>query len=216
VSIILLGKKKGMARLFNEKGEIIPVSVIELENGTVVNKKTSEKHGYEAIQLGFLDIKENKLNKPESGYLKKSGISPKKYLKESRIGKGELEKYNIGDEINISYFSKGDYIDVSGKSIGKGFAGGVKRWGWHGGDDTHGSMFHRAPGSVGASAFPSRTYKGHRLPGRMGGKRVTVQSLLIVDLKEDLNLIIVKGALPGPKGSYIEIRKAKKKAFVSK
>jgi len=216
VSIILLGKKKGMARLFNEKGEIIPVSVIELAQGTVVTKKTSEKDGYEAVQLAFFDVKEKSLKKPELQYLKKMGLGPKKYLKESRLDKEESQKYENGSTIGVSYFSKGDYIDVSGKSIGKGFAGGIKRWGWHGGDDAHGSMFHRAPGSIGASAFPSRTYKGHNLPGRMGGKRVTVQNLMVIEIKEDLNLIIVKGALPGPKGSLIEIRKAKRKVLASK
>ncbi|MEW6534937.1 MAG: 50S ribosomal protein L3 [Candidatus Auribacterota bacterium] len=215
MSIVLLGKKIGMTRVFTDKGDRVPVTVISVESGTVVYKKTLEKDGYESLQLGFADIKEKKVTNPQKGHYEKAGVSSRKYLKESRVSKDVFEQYNVGDVITSDVFGKGDFVDVAAKSIGKGFAGGVKRWGYRGGRDTHGSMFHRAPGSIGASAYPSRVLKGLKLPGRMGGKRITAQSIEIIERRDEGNIIIVKGSVPGPKGGIVEIRKAKKKLSAS-
>lgn len=216
MSIVLLGRKKGMARVFNDNGDMVPVSIIELSPGMVVTKKTKEKDGYEALQLGFEEGKENKIKKPVLGQFKKAGVAPKKYIRESKVDKSTFDKYNTGDSIDITYFSKDDFVDISGTSIGKGFAGGVKRWHYRGGDDSHGSMFHRAPGSIGASAFPSRVLKGTKLPGHMGNQRVTVQNVKVISVRNDESVILVKGAVPGPKGCLVEVRKAKKKVSAGK
>lgn len=215
MSIVLLGKKIGMTRVFTDTGDRVPVTVIAVEAGTVVAKKTLEQDGYESLQLGFGDIKEKKVTKPQKGHYEKAGVSSKKYLKESRVSKEDFEKFNVGDVINSDVFEKGDFVDVSAKSIGKGFAGSIKRWGFSGGRKSHGSMFHRAPGSIGASAYPARVMKGKRLPGRMGGKRITAQSIEVVERRDEGNIVILKGCVPGPKGGMVEIRKAKKKQSVS-
>jgi len=200
-----------MTKVFTDKGEMVPVSVIKINPGTVLAKKTKETDGYQALQLGFEKIKEKKVNKPMAGYYAKIGIEPKRYIKESRIDDKLLEQYNVGDELNASFFTKGEYIDVSGKSKGKGFAGVIKRWNFHGGRKTHGSMFHRAPGAIGSAADPARVFKGTKLPGRMGGIRSTVQNVVVVDIKEEGNIILVRGAVPGAKNGIVQVRKAIKK-----
>ena len=210
MSIVLLGRKKGMTRVFNEKGEVIPVSVIEVEPGTVLDKRTEDKNQYTALQLGFEDRKEKLVKKPQKGFFAKIKQTPKRYIRESRVTQEVLDSYQIGDQIDLKIFEKGELVDVSAKSLGKGFAGVMKRWNFHGGRKTHGSMFHRAPGSIGASADPSRVFKGTRLPGRMGGKRATVQSIQVVDVREADNVVLVRGGVPGPRGGVVEIRKAKK------
>lgn len=214
MSIVLLGKKLGMTKVFTENGDRIPVTVLAVEPGIVVAKKNSERDGYDSLQLGFVEMKESKMTKPLQGHFAKANTSPRRYLRESRVSKEQYEQYTVGDVIDLSIFEEGSYLDIAAKSIGKGFAGGVKRWGFKGGRDTHGSMFHRAPGSIGASAYPSRVMKGKKLPGRMGGKRVTAQNVQIISCRAEDSLILVKGAVPGPKGSYVEMRAAKKKSAV--
>jgi len=211
VSVVLLGKKIGMTKVFDDKGEMIPVSVIEINTGTVLAKKTKKTDGYEALQIGFGKIKVNKVNKPMSGYFAKIGLEPKRYIKESRTDAKTLEQYNVGDQLNASFFTKGEYVDVSAKSKGKGFAGVIKRWNFHGGRKTHGSMFHRSPGAIGAAADPARVFKGTKLPGRMGGIRSTVQNIIVVDVREQENVILVRGSIPGFNSAVVQVRKAIKK-----
>lgn len=211
MSIVLLGRKKGMTQVFDENGLVIPVSVIEIQPGVVIDKKTAERDGYTALQVGFETIKEKLVRKPQLVSFKKKGVAAKRFVRESRVTHDVLESYSPGDEVNLSVFEKGEYVDVSAKSLGKGFAGVIKRWNFSGGRKTHGSMFHRAPGAIGASADPSRVFKGTRLPGRMGGKRATVQNLQVVDIRENDNTVLIKGGVPGPRGGMVEIRKAKKK-----
>ncbi|MCD6459099.1 50S ribosomal protein L3 [bacterium] len=211
MSVVLLGKKIGMTKVFDDKGEMIPVSVIEINTGTVLAKKTKKTDGYEALQIGFGKIKVNKVNKPMSGYFAKIGLEPKRYIKESRTDAKTLEQYNVGDQLNASFFTKGEYVDVSAKSKGKGFAGVIKRWNFHGGRKTHGSMFHRSPGAIGAAADPARVFKGTKLPGRMGGIRSTVQNIIVVDVREQENVILVRGSIPGFNSAVVQVRKAIKK-----
>ena len=200
----ILGKKLGMTQVFTEDGLVIPVTVIEAGPITVTQKKTVENDGYEAIQVGYTDVKEVKLTKPEKGHLDKAGVAPKKYLREFRF-EGETA-YNVGDEIKVDIFAEGDKIDVTGISKGKGFAGSIKRWGSHRGPMTHGSGYHRRPGSLGACSTPSRVMKNKKLPGHMGVEQVTVQNLDVVKVDVEKNLILVKGAVPGPKGGLLTIK----------
>lgn len=212
MGIGIIGKKLKMTQVFKEDGEVVPVTLIECREGYVVDLKTEEKDGYNAIKLGFEEINEKKLNKPLLGYLKKRNLPPLKILKEFRFeNKEQMKDFKIGDKIRIdNIFKEGDYIDVTGKSIGKGFQGVVKRHGFHGGPATHGSMSHRAPGSIGSTA-PQRVVKGRRMAGHMGSERVTVQNLQIFKILNDENLIMVKGAVPGPSNSYLILKKAIKK-----
>lgn len=197
----IIGRKLGMTQIFVEGGRVIPVTVIEAEPGAVVEVKTIEKHGYEAVKVGFFEVrKEKTLTKPELGVFKKVGLKPYKILREFPIG-----GLKVGDTISVEGFSKGDKVSVSGISKGKGFQGVMKRHNFKGGPDSHGSMFNRAPGSIGASSFPSRVWKNQGLPGHMGSERVTVKNLEIVDVRE--NLLLIKGAVPGAKNSIVEVRK---------
>ncbi len=200
----ILGKKLGMTQVFTEDGLVIPVTVIEAGPITVTQRKTVENDGYEAIQVGYTDVKEVKLTKPEKGHLDKAGIAPKRYLREFRF-EDEIT-YNVGDEIKVDIFAEGDKIDVTGISKGKGFAGSIKRWGSHRGPMTHGSGYHRRPGSLGACSTPSRVMKNKKLPGHMGVEQVTVQNLDVVKVDVEKNLILVKGAVPGPKGGLLTIK----------
>ena len=200
----ILGKKLGMTQVFTEDGLVIPVTVIEAGPITVTQRKTVENDGYEAIQVGYTDVKEVKLTKPEKGHLDKAGIAPKKYLREFRF-EDEIT-YNVGDEIKVDIFAEGDKIDVTGISKGKGFAGSIKRWGSHRGPMTHGSGYHRRPGSLGACSTPSRVMKNKKLPGHMGVEQVTVQNLDVVKVDVEKKLILVKGAVPGPKGGLLTIK----------
>lgn len=202
----ILGKKIGMTQIF-EEDEVVPVTVLKAGPCVVVRKKEEEKDGYTAIQLGFEEIDERKLTKPQLGYFRKYGISPKRYLCEVRLNKETCSSYNAGDEIKVSVFEKGDLVRVTGVSKGKGFAGVMKRHGFSGGPASHGAgQWHRRPGSIGASSDPSRVFKGKKMPGRMGGKRVTVRNLRIVDIVEEENLLLVKGAVPGKNGSIVLVR----------
>ena len=203
----LIGRKVGMTQLFGSDGEQIPVTVIEAGPCTVVQVRTKATHGYDAIQIGFEPQKKN-VTKPMAGHFKKVNVSPLRHLREIRLEK--VDGYQVGQNLDVSLFSPGELVDVTGTSKGKGFQGGVKRHGWHGGDATHGSMFHRAPGSIGASSDPSRVWPGHRLPGRMGGVRRTVLNLEVVRVMPDQQLLLVKGALPGPNGQILMVRKSVK------
>lgn len=204
----LIGKKLGMTEVFSDEGVFVPVTVIEMEPSVVVQKKTADKDGYEALQLGYGRVSQRKLTKPLQGHQKKADKGFFRCLKEF---KGDTEGYEVGQEITIDMFSPGDYVDVVGTTKGKGFAGVIKRHGFGGGRATHGSMFHRAPGSIGASADPSRVFKGTRLPGHMGVERKTVQNLVVWAVRPELNALLVKGAVPGSKNSFVMVNQALKK-----
>jgi len=203
----LIGKKIGMTQTFDEVGNVVPVTVIKAGPCTVIQKKTKEKDGYSAIQLTLIEeTGRKKPVRPLTGHYAKSGIPPGKVLREFQFS--EQAEVKEGDQFFVDIFQVGEKVDVLGTSKGKGFAGVVKRWGFHGGKDTHGSMFHRAPGSIGASAFPSRVMKGKRLPGHMGTQQVTVKNLTVIEADRKNNLLMVKGAVPGSKGVYVLIKKA--------
>ncbi len=204
----ILGKKIGMTQIFTEDGVVIPVTVIEAGPVSVVQKKTVENDGYNAIQVGYVDAKDKALNKPEKGHLAKANVSGKKVLKEFRLD--DDSAYNVGDEIKADIFQEGDKIDVTGISKGHGYAGTVKRWGTHRGPMTHGSGYHRGVGSMGACSTPSRVMKNKRLPGHMGVEQVTVQNLDVVKVDAEKNIILVKGAVPGPKGGVVTIKNSVK------
>ena len=204
----LIGKKVGMTQIFDENGKIVPVTAIEVGPCTVTQIKTVEQDGYTAVQLGYGDVKESKLNKPELGKFKKSNIAPKKYLKEVRLD--SIEGIKVGDELKADVFAEGDKVDIQGTSKGKGFQGVIKRWGQSRGPMGHGSMYHRRPGSMGSTSTPGRVYKGKRLPGHMGVQIVTIQNLAIVKVDTDKNVILVKGSVPGAKGSILKIKSSVK------
>ena len=198
----IIGRKVGMSQIFDEKGHVIPVTVIEAGPCVVTQKKTSEKDGYEAVQLGYEDIREAKLSKPELGHLNKAGVSPKKYLREFDLDNAsELE---LGAIIKADTFKSGDFVDVTGTSKGHGYTGVIKRWNASRGRMTHGGgPVHRHAGSMGSCSTPSRVFKGKRLPGHLGAERVTIQNLKVVKVDAENNLIAIKGAIPGPKGSVV-------------
>lgn len=200
----ILGRKIGMTQIFGENGELIPVSVVEAGPLVVVQKKTIEKDGYNAIQVGFCDMKEKKANKPLKGHFGKAEAGLKEVLQEIRVE--DPEEFQLGQEIKADIFEAGDKIDIIGTSKGKGTQGVVKRHGFATGHQTHGSKFHRMPGGMGASAYPGKVWKGHRMAGRMGNERVTVQNLEVVRVDADKNLILIKGAIPGPKKGFVTIQ----------
>jgi large subunit ribosomal protein L3 len=202
----LIGKKMGMTQQFDEKGNAIPITIIKVGPCTVIQRRTEEKDGYSAVQLGFVEEKpKRKPNKAQEGHFKKAGVPPTKVLREFQYEtKQEVKE---GDQFDVDIFQVGETVDVVGSSKGKGFAGVIKRWGFHGGKASHGSMFHRAPGSIGCSADPSRVMKGKKLPGQMGDERVTVKNLLIVETDKEHNLLVVKGAVPVAKVGYLLIKK---------
>jgi large subunit ribosomal protein L3 len=200
----ILGRKHGMTQIFDEKGEVIPVTVIEAGPCVVVQKKTTETDGYNAIQVGFGDVKEKRLTKPLIGHFKKAGVPFKRYLREFRLD--DVSGYEVGSEIKVDIFKPGDRVDVTGISKGKGFAGVVKRYGANRGPMSHGSKYHRRVGSMGATTDPGRTFKGKIMPGHMGHERVTIQNLEVVKVDPELNLLLVKGSVPGPKGSLLIIK----------
>lgn len=201
----ILGKKVGMTQIFNDDGLAIPVTVIEAGPVTVVQKKTNDNDGYESIKVGYVDVAEKKLSKPEKGQFSKVKVAAKKHLREFRLE--DAAKYEVGQEIKVGdMFEPGERIDVSGLSKGKGFQGTIKRYGQSGGHETHGSMYHRRVGSMGANTSPARVFKGKKLPGHMGMDNVTVQNLDIVRVDNERNLLLVKGAVPGPKGGLLVIK----------
>jgi large subunit ribosomal protein L3 len=210
----LIGRKVGMTQVFGDDGSQLPVTVIEAGPCTVVGVRTKTSHGYDALQLGF-EAKKKNVTKPVAGVYKKLNLTPMRVLRETRFDKSAAEKissYEVGQTLNVEMFAPGDIVDVVGVTKGKGFQGGVKRHGWSGGDATHGSMFHRAPGSIGASSDPSRVWPGHHLPGRMGGARRTVLNVRVVRVLPEQNLVLVRGAVPGANGGYVMIRKSVKTA----
>lgn len=205
----ILGKKIGMTQVFTEDGLSIPVTAVQAGPISVVQLKTKEQDGYCAVKVGYYDIKESRANKPEKGAFTKAGVAPKRYLKEFCTDSND--GFEIGKEINVGeMFSEGDVIDVSGISKGKGFAGTIKRYRTARGRETHGSHFHRRPGSMGGASNPSRVFKGKKLPGHMGAEKVTVQNLVVVKIYEDKNILLIKGAVPGPKGGFLVINEAVK------
>lgn len=204
----ILGKKVGMTQVFTESGELVPVTVIEAKPNVVLQVKTVETDGYNAVQLGFDDKRNVLSNQPEQGHVKKADTSPKRFIREIRDA--ELGDVEVGSEITVETFKQGDIIDVTGTSKGKGFQGVIKRHNQSRGPETHGSRYHRRPGSMGQAADPARVFKGKKLPGRMGGQTTTIQNLEIVRVDADKNVILVKGNVPGPKKSMVEIRSAKK------
>ena len=204
----LVGKKLGMTRLFTEDGRWIDVTVLKAGPCTVVQRKTKETDGYDAVQLGYEDVDEKRCNKPLRGHFKKAGIAPKRTLRELRVG--ENSELGQGDEVKADIFATGDRVDVSGKSKGKGFAGVIKRHGFSGGPGGHGSHLHRAPGSIGQSATPSKVYKGKKMPGHMGNHRVTVRNLEVVTVDPERNLLMVRGCVPGANGGVVMVKKTSK------
>jgi len=203
----ILGKKIGMTQVFAENGEVIPVTVIEATPNVVLQKKTVESDGYEAIQLGFADVKENRITKPAKGHAEKANTTPKRFIKEFRGV--ETGAYEVGQEVKVDIFAEGDVIDVTGISKGKGFQGAIKRHNQSRGPMSHGSRYHRRPGSMGPVA-PNRVFKGKLLPGRMGGEQITIQNLEVVKVDTERNLILVKGNVPGARKSYVTIKTAVK------
>ena len=205
----ILGIKLGMTQVFAEDGTAVPCTVLQAGPCVVVQRRTKDKDGYEAVQLGLVEfIKPQRVNKPRAGHFKKASVAPMRCLGEVRIEDSKDES-KPGDRVLVDAFKVGELVDVRGVSKGKGFQGGVKRWHYRGGDASHGSMFHRAPGGIGASSFPSRVWKGQHFPGHMGNEYKTSKNLRVVKIDPDENLLLVRGAVPGPAGSYIFIRKAK-------
>ena len=212
----ILGRKLGMTQIFTEEGRVVPVTVVESGNNFVLRSKTVESDGYNAVQIGFGDIKEKNVNKPLKGHFEKAGVKAVRFIREMRLS--APSEYNVGDTIGVDIFAAGDLVDVVGTSKGKGFAGGIKRHNFARGPMGHGSKSHREPGSTGAmiSGPGGRVLKGKKLPGRMGGERVTVQRLTVVRVDADRNLILIKGAIPGPKKGFVVIKDTVKPAKAAK
>ncbi len=203
----IIGKKVGMTQIFAPDGTVTPVTVIKAGPCVVVQLKTVSTDGYEAVQIGLVEEKTQKnVNKPMKGHFARAGVPPTRILREFRVENGAAS-VNVGDKVLVDQFSENDVVDVIGTSKGRGFAGFIKRHGFGGGRATHGSMFHRAPGSIGASAYPSRVIKGTRMAGHMGVERKTIKNLKVVKVNADENILLVKGAVPGPNGAYVLIRK---------
>ena len=200
----IIGKKIGMTQIFDENGKVVPVTVVEAGPCVVVQKKTSDNDGYEAIQVGFEEIREKLVNKPRKGQFAKAGTTLRRTLKEFRLD--DISQYEVGQEIKADVFEAGDKVDVAGVSKGKGFQGCIKRWNQHTGDMTHGSKFKRAPGSMGASSDPSKVFKNKRMPGHMGSVNTTVINLEIVKVIAEKNLILIKGGIPGPNKARVVIK----------
>ena len=204
----LIGRKVGMTQIFDEEGKVIPVTAIEVGPCTVTQIKTVEQDGYTAVQLGFGEVKERKLNKPELGHLSKNKLAPKKYLREFRLD--SVEGMKVGDELKADVFAVGDKVDVQGTSKGKGFQGVIKRHGQSRGPMGHGSMYHRRPGSMGPTSTPGRVFKGKKLPGHMGAQTISIQNLEVIRVDLDKNVILVKGSVPGTKGAILKVKSSVK------
>lgn len=204
----IIGKKVGMTQIFDEKGKVVPVTVVEAGPCVVLQKKTVENDGYAAIQVAYGEVKERLVNKPMKGHFQKAGVSLKKHIKEFRLE--DISSYEVGNEIKADIFQAGDKVDVSGISKGKGFQGTIKRWNGHRGPMTHGSKFHRAVGSMGGSSDPARTFKNKKMPGHMGHVNTTVINLEVVKVMAEKNLILIKGGVPGPNKNIVVIRNSVK------
>jgi large subunit ribosomal protein L3 len=204
----ILARKVGMTQVYDENGRVIPVTVLEAGPCRVVQVKNMDTDGYNSIQLGFVDKKEQRVNRPMTGHFKKAKLKPLRYLREFKVE--DSGQFKTGQEIKADSFAAGDYVDISAISRGKGFAGSIKKMGFSRGPKTHGSHYHRGPGSLGSVA-PARVFKGRRLPGRMGGWRRTIQNLVVVDADAEKNILLVKGSVPGPRGGLLEIKESVKK-----
>lgn len=213
----VLGKKVGMTQVFDESGEVVPVTIIEAGPCFVTQKKTVKQDGYTAIQLGFKEVKPKRLTQPQRGHLRKNNLPPLRYLREIRMSEGDLEDYEVGQKISIGIFEVGEIVDVVGTSKGRGFAGVVKRHGFRGGPKTRGqSDRHRAPGSIGQTTTPGRVYKGKRMAGRMGNQRVSAQDLQVVLVDPQRNLLAVKGSVPGARNGLLLIKEGRKTTVMRK
>lgn len=206
----IIGIKLGMTQVFAADGTLVPCTVLQAGPCVVVQRRKKDKDGYDAVQLGLVEfVKPQRVNKPMTGHFKKADVAPMRMLREVGI-EDSKDETKVGDRVLVDNFQPGELVDVSGVSKGKGFQGGVKRWHYRGGDATHGSMFHRAPGGIGGSSFPSRVWPNQHFPGHMGNERKTSKNLKVVKVDTEENLLLVRGAVPGPNGAYIVIRKAKK------
>ncbi len=204
----IIGKKIGMTQIFDEKGNVIPVTVIETAGNVVTQVKTVETDGYNSIQLGYGEVKAKHINKPLEGHFKKAGVENKKHLREFRME--DVQSYKVGDEVKAEIFTAGEKVDIQGTSKGKGFQGVIRRHGQHRGPMTHGSMYHRRPGSMGQRSTPGRVFKGKKLPGHMGRLTVTIQNLEVVKVDTDKNVLLVKGSVPGAKGAILKVKSSVK------
>jgi large subunit ribosomal protein L3 len=207
MNIGLLGQKVGMTRVYDESGTVVPVTVVLAEPNTVVQVKSQETDGYRAVQVGHGEMRPSRVSKPLLGHFQKSDIEPRRNLREFRLGDGD-EEPTLGQDLTVTHFEAGQYVDVIGLSKGKGFQGVMRRHGFHGQPASHGSKMHRRPGSIGQGSTPGQTRKNAKLPGHMGNKRVTVQNLLVVQVRQDENVLLIRGAIPGPNGSLIVVRSA--------
>jgi large subunit ribosomal protein L3 len=206
----IIGIKLGMTRIFADDGAAVPCTVLQAGPCVVVQRRGKQTDGYDAVQLGLVEfVKPQRISKPMTGHFKKANVAPMRMLREVRLEESNDET-KVGDRVLVDRFAPGELVDVTGVSKGKGFQGGVKRWHYRGGDATHGSMFHRAPGGIGASSFPSRVWPGQHFPGHMGHERKTVKNLRVVKIDAEENLLLVRGAVPGPTGCYLLIRKSKR------
>ena len=208
MKIGLLGRKVGMTRIYDDHGRVTPVTVIEVGGNVPLEIKTEDKHGYSAVQVGYHDQKEQRVNKPELGHFKKHGATAKKLVREFRLPTGTKLEGTV--DLSVSQFAAGDLVDVIGQSKGKGFQGVVKKHGMHGQPQSHGSMMHRRNGAIGQRSTPGRIWKNMGMPGHMGDKRVTVQNLRVAQIREGENIILISGAVPGANGSYVVVRPSKK------
>jgi len=212
----IIGIKLGMTQIFAEDGNLVGVTVLQAGPCVVVQRRTKDKDGYDAAQLGLVEfVKPQRINKALTGHFKKANVAPVKVLREVRLPESKDET-KVGDRVLVDNFKAGELVDVIGVSKGRGFAGGVKRWHYAGGDATHASMFHRAPGGIGGSSFPSRVWKNQHFPGHLGNEQVTAKNLKVIKVDADENLLLVRGSVPGPSGTYIFIHKAKKAAKKAK
>ncbi|MBI1898974.1 MAG: 50S ribosomal protein L3 [Acidobacteria bacterium] len=206
----ILGKKIGMTQVFGPEGQVVPVTLLKTGPCVVTQRKTPASDGYDAVQLGLVEfVKASRISKPASGHLKKAGVDGAKYQRELRLGRGDRD-LKPGDRVLVDEFRPRDKVDITGVSKGRGFAGFVKRHHFRGGDASHGSMFHRAPGSIGGSSYPSRVFPGMRAAGQMGSQQVTVRNLEVIEVDADDHVLMVKGAVPGPNGGYVVVRRAKR------
>lgn len=200
----MIGQKIGMTQLFDDDGKLVPVTVIQAGPCVVVQKRTQQRDGYEALQLGFGELAERKVNRPADGHFRKAGVEPTRLLREFLVDNGD--DFEPGQILNVDMFAPGQYVDVRGISRGKGFAGSIKRHGFARGPMSHGSRYHRGSGGLSAATFPGRVFKGRKMPGRMGGRTVTARGLAVVQVDAENNLLVIKGSIPGAKGSFVEIR----------
>jgi large subunit ribosomal protein L3 len=206
----IIGIKLGMTRVFADDGAAVPCTVLQAGPCVVVQRRGKQTDGYDAVQLGLVEfVKPQRISKPMTGHFKKANVAPMRMLRELRLEESGDET-KVGDRVLVDRFAPGELVDVTGVSKGKGFQGGVKRWHYRGGDATHGSMFHRAPGGIGASSFPSRVWPGQHFPGHMGHERKTIKNLRVVKIDTEENLLLVRGAVPGPTGGYLLIRKSRR------